>query len=879
MTAEHWERLVALFEAALDRAPVERDAFLDGACGDDAALRAEVAAMLHADGHATGIFGTPPAALAASLEGASLPPGRRSTGPYRILHEIGRGGMGTVYLAERDDVGLRAAVKLVRGGLAAPERIQRFIRERRVLARLEHANIARLLDAGLTDDGTPWYAMEYVNGEPIDRWCDRLRLPLHARLALFEKVCAAVAYAHANLIVHRDLKPGNILVGEDGEPKLLDFGIAKLLEPDDDADALTRTDVALVTPQYAAPEQLAGDVVTTATDVYALGAVLFELLTGRRPYHVTRGSLSDLERALRTGAIPRPSEVAQAPALAAHTRSPAPSAGEVAAARSTDPARLRRQLAGEIDAIIMKALAPEPQRRYASADRLLDDLRSHRLGRPVSARPDSVIYRATRFIRRHRAGVAVAASFMVALMGFAGVVSQEQRATSRERDRAEAAAARASEIADFLGDVFRGADPNSADGRALVAVEMLDRSLVRVENELGDQPELQADLLHRLSRIYVELGRYEESVRAAAGSLALRRQFLAPTDREYTNTVTRLANSLDYTGRAAEAIEHLDDILPILRTDPSKRETLTEVLSTRARMQFRLANYQEARRDYTEAIAIAALDGSRDSANIRTQLNNFGVLLLATGDFAEAERIHRSNFMFRQRDRGALHTQTLTSLINHARALHALGQWREAETRARRAAELRRRVHPEGHPQAAQALWHLGRVLADLGEHAEAGDLIEEGIAMYRDATRSDHFMLAQPLADLARVRTVLGDFVAADSLLHDGVAISASSLGVEHPIHAELLMAMAELELARGAASVAELHLEHASRIQRAALAPDHPAHAHTLHLLGLARSKRDPVGARVLLEQALALREKRLGTSHPYTLQTQAALQSLDA
>lgn len=420
MTPARWARVQALFDEALARPATARAAFLREACGADVALRAEVESLVAADtGPTPAVLDTPPDLLAAAVTARPAPtaagrapashgpvasrPERqgaagRVIGPYRLVRPLGSGGMGTVYLAERDDVGLRVALKLLREGRGTPSAVRRLLAERRLLARLEHPNVARLLDAGVTDEGVPWFAMEYVDGSPIIAACDAGAMPVRDRIGLFAVVCDAVAYAHAHHIVHRDLKPANVLVRADGAVKLLDFGIAKLLAPDSAPGAAPAraawgptSGVWLMTPRYAAPEQRRGEPATPAADVYALGLMLDELLSGRRPARHTPG-VAALAQAMG------------APADADDT-GPAPDA--VATARATTPERLRRALAGDVEAIIRRATAPEPAGRYADAAALADDLRRHLAWRPVRARPATWRYRSARFCRRLLARVGV----------------------------------------------------------------------------------------------------------------------------------------------------------------------------------------------------------------------------------------------------------------------------------------------------------------------------------------------------------------------------------------------------------------------------------------------------------------------------------------
>ncbi|MBA2671601.1 MAG: protein kinase, partial [Gemmatimonadetes bacterium] len=390
LNPERWALVRTLFDDALELPSAERGEFVAAVAGGDGDLQDEVMSLLEADAGTMPILDTSAGEIATILLPSLIPgPHNERIGPYRLLQEIGRGGMGTVYLAEREDVGKRVALKLVRGGLASPQNVERLLRERRVLAGIEHPNIAALVDAGTTRDGLPYFAMEYVIGQPIDRYCDERGLGLRERLVLFESVCAAVAYAHGSGIVHRDLKPSNILVafGEQRVPevKLLDFGIARVLEEDPHSPDLTGTGMRLMTPEYAAPEQVRGEDVGAAADVYALGIILYRLLTGRSPYLLSSRSLGELERAV-TDQEPLP------PSLAVR--------------RNTE--HRRQPIAGDLDRIILQALAKEPERRYSSAAELLEDLCNYRLGRPVNARVRTFRYRAWKWGTRNRPAVLMA---------------------------------------------------------------------------------------------------------------------------------------------------------------------------------------------------------------------------------------------------------------------------------------------------------------------------------------------------------------------------------------------------------------------------------------------------------------------------------------
>src|SRR5512140_453523 len=435
MTPEEWASVKDLFEGALGRPASDRARFVREKAGGDTAVTREVLSLLEAHEGAGEFLGSPTAARADP--DTPRPPLPKRVGPYEVLRELGSGGMGTVYLAEQVGPDFRrpVAVKVIRHGFSTSLFVRRFQNERRILAGLSHPNIAALLDGGTTEDGLPYFAMEYVAGTPLHEYCDAHRLSTARRLVLFRTICGAVQHAHRNLVVHRDLKPGNILVTREGVPKLLDFGLAKVLEPGPDAaPEETATDLKIFTPAYASPEQVKGEAVTTASDVYSLGALLYVLLTGKRPYRVTTRATDELARAVVEQDPTRPSLVVREDAeTAIREGEAAPTPLEIAAVREGTPERLARALAGDLDTIVLKAMHKDPRRRDGSAEQLSEDIGRHLGGLPVSARPDAPAYRFGKFVRRHAVAVTAAALVVVAVAArIASSLWQAKRAYEKE---------------------------------------------------------------------------------------------------------------------------------------------------------------------------------------------------------------------------------------------------------------------------------------------------------------------------------------------------------------------------------------------------------------------------------------------------------------
>ena len=522
---------VAQIDAALDRLldlpAAERRHNIAAVCGDDLQLREEVERLL-------GFSEITDEGFARRVGlGQQTSPGTaeyqigQTIGPYRLLEEIGRGGMGVVYLARRVDGGFSQQVALKLSlRVAGAETENRFTQERQILANLQHPNIARLLDGGFADTGQPYFALEFVEGRPIDVYCDEEQLSVEKRLELFEQVIEGVQSAHSNLVVHRDIKPNNILVTTDGHIKLIDFGIAKLLGAADLEDMqLTRTVARVMTPEYASPEQATGQPISLASDLYQLGLLLYRLLSGRAPYHFHDSAPSAVERVICQTPPTRPSAAVAHLATNSEHRE---RIVELAAKRRTTPERLAWFLSGDLDTIVLKLLRKEPKRRYMSASDLLEDVRRYRGGLPIRARQDTWRYRIGKFITRNRWGVAAAAAFLTLLVGYGVTVTLQARSISLERDRANVAARQAKEVTGFLLSLFERSSPAVSRDRDITAQELVDQGARRLLNGLEDQPLVRTQLLTTLARVYSWLGDYDQSLDLAEQAERLSRE--APGD-------------------------------------------------------------------------------------------------------------------------------------------------------------------------------------------------------------------------------------------------------------------------------------------------------------------------------------------------------------
>ena len=743
-TPEEWSRIEAILDEVMDLDAEVRTAVLDRACAGDAVLRAQVERLIAADTDAEQFLETPAMVYAAGLvEAASSQiqseerekPGDR-IGPYSVVREIGHGGMGRVFLADRADGQFEqlVALKLVRSGQFGSEILGRFLRERQILARLQHPNIARLLDGGVTDDGRPYFAMEYVEGEPITTYCDGRGLDVRERLALFALVCDAVQYAHQNLVVHRDLKPSNTLVTSEGQVKLLDFGIAKVLHEEHEepggGPALTRFGGGPMTPEYAAPEQVRGEAVTTATDVYALGALAYELLTGRGPHQLSSLTAAEVERAVTERDILRPSS---AVGRGAPRRTTGKAGAEddgadgeiapetIAQARGTDRHRLRRQLRGDLDTIVMKALQKEPARRYASAGALVEDVRRYQAGLPIAARRDSVGYRTSKFVRRHAIGVTATMLVLLSLIGGLIGMAWQARVASRE-------AAKAREVSRFLSSLFAVADPARANAADVTALDLLNRGATRIETELAGQPEVQGDMLLLVGRIYRELGVYDRAQPLLERALALRSAGEGRNTEAAAEAMAELARLWQDKGRPEDAERLQRDVLAmrrnVRRADHAEVGKTLRDLATVVASRGKLAEAEAFQR---EGLALHEARYGAEHAEIASDLEGLQSILRARGRSSEAVPIARRALDMRMKVLGPDHLETATAMNNLAILHYERWELPEAERLYRQVLDFDLRRLGELHPNTATVTNNLAFVLRDRGQYRRGRAPLPDG--------------------------------------------------------------------------------------------------------------------------------------------------------
>lgn len=823
---DRWYRIDALLREALEQAPGDRAEFLERSCPDDA-IRTAVEDLLRAESESRSFLSRPVDALAdvpwdeivarAMSTRVGADPGRNSSdragdrvGPYRLVRRLGRGGMATVYLAERAD-GLweqRVALKLIRRGLDTEDVIRRFLSERQILSTLTHPNIARLLDGGTTPEGLPFLVMEYVQGTPITEYCDRHRLGVDERLRLFCEVGRAVQHAHRMLVVHRDLKPSNILVTAEGRPKLLDFGIAKILDPDGDQDR-TRTGRRPLTPGYASPEQARGDAITTVSDVYQLGLLLSELLAGCRPLP------------------PHRPPVPTAPPDASHAWAPArPSSlvtAEAAADRGTGRDRLARRLRGDLDMIVLRAVREEPRDRYASAEALVQDVERHVQGMPVAARPPTMAYRARKLLRRRPWILPTLLAVLLSVVGYVVTLARHSAELERERNTARAEAERAREVRDLLVDVFRSADPYAgadASDPDVTVREAMAPGVSRIRSDLDGRPALQATLLGTIGEVYANLDLPDRALELHEETLALQRRVHGPRSAPAARTLRKLGllqvragrldsarslltRALEMTrgaggrsdtavagvladlgdlegaaGRYETAEEHLTGSIRLLRDrDPLPAAQLARAQTLLSGVYLMNDRPGRARTAAEAAVRLSRRAHGADDPRTAIAMTELADLLDWEGSSDAARAAYREAIPILERELGPAHERTLAARNNLAVTLRHLGELEEAEEVHRTILAVVREKEGAQSPRGADALQNLAVVLKERGKLAEAEQALRSAHRTYDSVLPAGHFRRAYPRLTLASMRLDRGDFRGAERAAREAVEILESAL------------------------------------------------------------------------------------------------------
>lgn len=793
---DRWHRIQSLVAQARALPLRDRQAFIEAETKDDPALRQKVLDTLA--GHATRT------AARSRAMGERLDEVERRTnlvgriiGSYKLVSVLGQGGAGTVYLGERADDQYEAQVAVKVLDHSSVHVGSRFSAEKKILASLNHANIARLQDAGETSEGQPYLIMEYVRGVSLDRYCDKQKLDIRGRLTLFLDICSAVQYAHQNLIVHRDIKPGNVLVTPEGVPKLLDFGIAKLLDARDITKAadVTRLNDRLLTPEYASPEQILGRTVTTSSDVYSLGVVLYQLLSGLRPYTVpVSASHLEMERSICVVDPERPSSAVGRASIAG------PAAGEsdiaaLALARANNPDRLRKQLTGDLDSIVMRALRKEAEHRYSSVEQLALDIRRYLSNEPVQARQGNWLYHSQRFMRRHKIGVSLGVGFAAFVISVAVVMSLQSQRLATEVKLSD-------DVSEFLLNVFTSVDPYVNFGKQPTAQDLLDQAVLRLQADLKGQPLVRARQLELVGKAYRRIGSAGSAIPHLQEALRIRRQAEPSNVQAADAIVVELAISLRESGDFAGADRYFAEALSSLR-DANQEHSVeyAKRLVEVGRMEGDRGRPHDARKYFTEALELM------------------------------------------QEVKGPMDPEVGSILSELANSVAWTDDLVYAESLARRAVDIYRSVD-EYHPDRVKADYHLAEILLHQGRLIEAGPIFEHTLIAQRQLYRSNG-VVADTLASLARVRLAQGATAEAEKLTREALDAHKDAGSTAYLKVAYLQTLLSTVLMKEGNFAGAESVLRETLELD---LPPDHQYLASAEHYLGealLAQGKLDDAEA----------------------------------
>lgn len=850
MPGTRWRRTKTIFHAAIEL-PVDcRDEFLAGACSGDATLLSDVRSLLvHHEQQDIGP--SPPDARSVGLAFERAETQARigsRIGPYELDRLIDAGGMGKVYLAHRVDGQFErsVAIKIIRRGFDNDEMRRRFRNEQRALAALDHPSIARLIDGGITSDDLSYLVMEYVEGQPIDEYCGRHRLSVERRLELFRAVCSAVHYAHQRLVIHRDLKPSNILVTADGVPKLLDFGIAKVMDgrtdSEDSASTSRINSVPFLTPEYAPPEQLRGEGITTAGDIYSLGVILYELLSGRRPHLRAGRSQMEFAAEICRREPERPSAVC----------------GSAARDRGMQPAALSRRLSGDLDNICLMALRKEPHRRYGSAEQFAEDVRRHLDGLPVIARRDTVSYRAAKFVRRNRLAVLVSTLFLGALIGGLIFAVHALGVARRAQDRTVA-------MNQFLKRMIAEADVNQS-GHDLTVLDMLNRAGDRVARDFKEHPDVEAGLHAAIGSAYLSLRlpQAEPHLRAA---YEIRRRLFGDRHQDTVDSLHDLAIMQFQKGELDDADRKASEALDAQRSLTGEiSEPFASKLDDLAVIVRNKGEYRRAEPLYRRALALKRhLFGPAHPETAQT-LNNYALLLKLQGDLVRAEQMYREAIEVRRRGGGGEHHALATTLNNLAALLHAKGFDDEAEPLYRESLALQERLLGSEHPSTALTENNLAMLLVSAGRFEEAEALFQRSLKAHRERLGDRHAQVATLLFNLGSLYQQQARFGEAERLYKQAYEVRSAALGPDHPDVATSLAGLGSLSIDLKRFDEARRYLSDALAIRRRRFPEGHASVAAGLDQLArlhLAIGAMDD--AEHDAREALALRERHLLAGHP--------------
>jgi serine/threonine protein kinase/tetratricopeptide (TPR) repeat protein len=773
----------SVFEQALDIDLKERQKFLDDKCGDDKELKKEVLSLLDAHNQTDDFLEIPP-----NIKEKKSPTEKdqfigKHIGNYLIEAEAGVGGMGIVYKGKRDDKEFehKVAIKILRHQFNSEYIVKRFQNERQTLANLQHPNIARLLDGGTTDEGLPYLVMEYIDGKSLIEYCDEKNLNISQRLEIFRLVCGAVQYAHQNLVVHRDIKPGNVLVNKEGRPKLLDFGIAKLMDEElnENEEGLTKTGMWHLTPEYASPEQIKGESITTRSDIYSLGILLYQLLTGHQAYRITVNSPVAIGKIITNEQVIKPSDKFQS------TEEISSSDGtikhitpqSISNLRNEKPEKIFQHLKGDIDNIILKAIHKDPDRRYTSAEQFSEDIRRHLIGLPVIARKDTLKYRFSKFVHRHKVGVAISFLFIAFLILSVIVVSWQASVAEEERDRTKIQAVKFERVNLFLQGMLSSVDPNEL-GRDVKVYDILDKAAKDIKTELKDQPEIEADINRTLGNTYVNLGEYDKAKPHLYNSLSINENLYGSESKQVAQSLHDIGLYYHWIGDYNLADSLYSKALTIYRkvlTEPTL--ALAENLNDYALIQSDLGAYDKAEKLFKESLVIFQNIGGEKYRNVAAVMNNLAITLHYKNDLEGAEEYYlKAQKLFIELF-GENHPEVGSTYNNLAFVYMDKDDYNRAEEYFYKSYELKLSHKGDDHPDVGLALNNLGVINFKMRDYIEAERYLSDAVGQYRKTYDADHPLIASSHYWLGRVFLETERFDKAEDHLKKSLKIKIKKL------------------------------------------------------------------------------------------------------
>jgi eukaryotic-like serine/threonine-protein kinase len=870
-----WQQIQSVFEDVIDASPTERANRLAASCGSDTDLKHSVESLLASDQRAEDplLNAISEAAESLLVEHQDRLVGTR-VGHYRIVSVLGHGGMSTVYRGERDDAQYQqtVAIKVLHHAALHPRLRNRLHSERHILATLTHASIARLIDSGDLDDGTPYLVMEHVDGESIDTYCDSRTLFIRERLELFVQVCAAVQFAHRNLVVHRDIKAANILVTPDGTPKLLDFGIAKLLAPESLSHTVpvTRLQERILTPENAAPEQVLGRSITTATDIYSLGVLLYQLLTGRSPYRLLSYSQLQLERAICMDDPVRPSQMVVAK-LGEETDA---DRSRISDRRGLSPLRLHARLSGDLDAIVAMAMRKEPDRRYASVEALADDLNRHLLGKPVLARQGDWRYNTAKFMRRHLLAVFMVSAAFLALAVIAGVTLWQNHRIELARDAAAQERDRAQLVSAFLVDVFSQADPFTSLGQNVTAKDLLDRGAAKITNNVTLQPEVRAELLESIGVAYRRQGFSDRAIPLFEQAVAIRRAERPLDNRRTAAALANLARALTEGGHMVSAEADLQQALDLAHEGDGSAPSVETADILVQFGQFELNGKSEpdrASKLFGEALGIYRSALGNQHLSVAAALSGLANAAVWVNDYAAAERYQRQAIEIFQATVSRSYPDYAVALATLGYILTQRGEYVEAERLLKEALQIDNSVFGDDNERSAQIQKHLSSLYDRQDDEPRAIKAMLEAIAIATKRLGPNHYMTGYYLDALASLYLKANDLGAAEEVSRRSLEVFAHSLPPQHLYVAGARWTLGEILLRRGSPADAETEFRASADINTALAGSDSWRTARSTASLGWALIKDGkPAQGEPML---VAARARLLATVGAHDVATQEA------